>query len=86
MDTSLGAVLDRHTIEEFSYVCDWGSSTHLSLSIVETGSWVLSTIDSDSEEDVSTEQEGLLLLIRWFVFCFVTGPNISTSAALKTVF
>jgi hypothetical protein len=64
MDTSLGAVIDRHTAEEFSYVYDWGSSTHLTLSIVETGNWVLSTIDSDSEEDVSTGHEGLLLLTR----------------------
>jgi len=64
MDISLGAVLDRHTVEEFSYVYDWGSSTHLTLSVVETGRWVLSTLDSDSEEDVSTSNEGLLLLTR----------------------
>jgi hypothetical protein len=64
MDISLGEVLDRHTVEEFSYVYDWGSSTHLTLSVVETGSWVLSTIDPDSEEDVSTGDEGLLPLTR----------------------
>jgi hypothetical protein len=64
MDVSLGAVLDRHTVEEFSYVYDWGSSTHLTLSVVETGRWDLSTLNSDSEEDVSTEYEGLLLLTR----------------------
>jgi len=64
MDISLGAVLDRHTVEEFSYVYDWGSSTHLTLSVVETGSWGLSAIDSDSAADVSTGYDGLLVLTR----------------------
>ncbi len=64
MDISLGDVLDRHTVEEFSYVYDWGSSTHLTVSIVEIGSWMLSMIDSDSEEDTSTGYQGLSLLTR----------------------
>lgn len=64
MDISLGAVLDRHTVEEFSYVYDWGSSTHLTLSVVETGSWDLSTLDPVSDETIWTGYEGLLLLTR----------------------
>lgn len=64
MDLSLGDVLDRHTAEEFSYVYDWGSSTHLTVSVVETGSWMPSAIDSDSEEDSSTGYQELSLLTR----------------------
>ena len=64
MDISVGAVLDRHTVEEFSYVYDWGSSTHLTLSVVETGSWELSRISSDSVDSLSTGYNGLLLLTR----------------------
>ena len=64
MDISLGTVLDRHTAEEISYVYDWGSSTNLTLSVVETGQLELSTLASDSEEDISTSHEGLLLLTR----------------------
>ena len=64
MDISLGAVRDRHAVKEFSYVYDYGSSTHLTLSVVDTGRWDLSTIDSDSEADVSTGYDGLLLLTR----------------------
>jgi len=64
MDISLGAVQDRHTIEEFSYVYDWGASTHLTLSVVDTGSWKLSRIISGSEKDRSTGYDGLLLLTR----------------------
>jgi len=64
MDVSLGTVQDRHTIKEFSYVYDWGSSTHLTLSVVETGSWKLSSISSESKEDPPIGYDGLLLLTR----------------------
>lgn len=64
MDVSLGTVLDRHRVEEFSYVYDWGSSTKLTLEVVETGEWDLSTIASMSETDLSTSYEGLLVLTR----------------------
>lgn len=64
MEESLGRVLDRHRVEEFSYVYDWGSSTHLTLSVVEIGDWNLSTIASNSAEDVSTGYEGVVLLTR----------------------
>jgi hypothetical protein len=64
LDISLGSILDRHNVEEFSYVYDWGSSTELTLSIVETGNWMSSKIDSGSEEDVTTDYQGLLLLTR----------------------
>jgi len=54
MDISLRTVLDRHTVEEFSYVYDWGSSTYLTLSVVETGGWDLSTINRNSEQGPKT--------------------------------
>ncbi len=64
MDVELGTVMDQHTIEEFSYVYDWGSSTNLTLSVVDTGSWELSRIRSESEEDLSTGYDGVSLLTR----------------------
>lgn len=64
MDVRLGTALDGGRIEEFSYVYDWGSSTRLTLSIVETGDWELSEIHSSSENDVSTGYDGILLVTR----------------------
>jgi hypothetical protein len=64
MDVSVGTVMDRHTIEEFSYVYDWGSSTNLTLSVVDTGSWELSGVSSESGEDLSTGYDGVGLLTR----------------------
>lgn len=64
MDVTLDTALNGGRIEEFSYVYDWGSSTRLTLSVVETGAWDLSAIDATSEEDGSTGYDGVLLLTR----------------------
>lgn len=64
MGIPLGTALEDGGIDEFGYVYDWGSSTRLTLSVVETGGWELSEIASSSENDVSTGHDGILLVTR----------------------
>jgi len=61
MDIAIGGALDA--VEECSYVYDFGSSTHLTVQVSQTDSWVVDDIVQRRERDGSVD-DGILLVAR----------------------